>query len=72
MARAALGWGVRDVAKKAGVAATTVSRYENGSDAYGDTLTKLRRALEAGGVIFLDGNGEGPGVRLKKPRRSER
>jgi transcriptional regulator with XRE-family HTH domain len=72
MARAALGWGVRDVAKKAGVAFTTVSRYENGYDAYGDTLAKIRRALEAGGIIFLDGNGEGPGVRLRKPRRGER
>jgi len=72
MARAALNWGVRDLAAKAGVAANTISRYENGSDAYGDTLTKLRRALEAGGVIFLDGNGEGPGVRLKRHRRSER
>ena len=66
MARAALGWGVRDLAKKAGVAATTVSRYENGADAYGDTLAKLQRALEAGGVIFLNENGDGPGVRLKK------
>jgi hypothetical protein len=26
----------------------------------------LRRALEAAGVIFVDENGEGPGVRLKK------
>jgi transcriptional regulator with XRE-family HTH domain len=66
MARAALGWGVRDLAKKAGVAATTISRYENGSDAYGETLGRLRRALETGGVIFIDGNGDGPGVRLKK------
>jgi transcriptional regulator with XRE-family HTH domain len=66
MARAALGWGVRDLAKKAGVAATTISRYENGADAYGETLTRLRRALESGGVIFIDGNGDGPGVRLKK------
>jgi transcriptional regulator with XRE-family HTH domain len=66
MARAALGWGVRDLAKKAGVAATTVSRYENGADAYGETLVKLQRTLEAAGLIFLDENGEGPGVRLKK------
>jgi transcriptional regulator with XRE-family HTH domain len=72
MARAALGWGVRDLAKKAGVAATTVSRYENGADAYGETLVRLQRTLEAAGLIFLDENGEGPGVRLKKnpvPRR---
>jgi len=68
MARAALNWSVRDLAKKSGLAANTVSRYENGTDAYGETLAKLRRALEAGGVIFIDGNGEGPGVRLKKTR----
>jgi transcriptional regulator with XRE-family HTH domain len=72
MARAALNWSVRDLAAKAGVAANTISRYENGSDAYGDTLTKLRRALEGGGVIFLDENGDGPGVRLRKPRKRER
>jgi transcriptional regulator with XRE-family HTH domain len=72
MARAAFNWSVRELAGRAGLAANTISRYENGSDAYGDTLSKIRRALEAGGVIFLDGNGEGPGVRLRKHRRSER
>jgi len=71
MARAALSWSVRELAAKAGVAANTVSRFENGSDAYGDTLSKLRRALESGGIIFLDendNNREGPGVRLRKPK----
>jgi hypothetical protein len=33
------------------------------SDVYGDALTKLRRTLEAGGVIFLEENGDGPAVR---------
>lgn len=66
MARAAVNWSVRDLAKKAGVAANTVSRFENGSDAYGETLAKFKRVLERAGVIFLDGNGEGPGVRLSK------
>ncbi len=65
MARAALGWGVRELAEKAGVTANTVSRYENGADALGDTLTKLQRTLEEGGVAFVDPNGLGPGVRLK-------
>ena len=65
MARAALGWGVRDLAARAGVTANTVSRYENGADALGETLLRIRRALEAGGVIFIDENGGGPGVRLK-------
>ena len=74
MARAALGWTVLDLGKKAGVAGNTVSRFENGTDAYGETLLKLRRALEAGGVIFIDEDEEGPGVRLRKSgtRRSHR
>ncbi len=65
MARAALGWSVRDLASRAGLAANTVSRYENGTDAYGETLTKIQRALEDAGIIFIDENDEGPGVRLK-------
>lgn len=72
MARAALAWSVRDLAAKAGVAANTVSRYENGTDAYGETLTKLRRALEIGGVIFIDEDEEGPGVRLRKRRQKHK
>jgi transcriptional regulator with XRE-family HTH domain len=68
MARAALGWGVRELASKAGVAANTVSRYENGADALGETLERIERALENAGVVFIDqGDGGGPGVRLKDP-----
>ena len=65
MARAALGWSVRDLASRAGLAANTVSRFENGTDAYGETLTKIQRALEDAGIIFIDENDEGPGVRLR-------
>lgn len=68
MARAALEWSVRDLAAKAGVTANTVSRYENGADAMGDTLTKIQKALEQGGVEFIAENGGGPGVRLKKKK----
>lgn len=67
MARAALEIGVRELAIMAGVSAMTVTRFENGRSAgYADTLQKLRTALEAAGVIFIDENGQGPGVRLKK------
>ncbi len=70
MARAALGWSVRDLASRAGLAANTVSRFENGSDAYGDTLAKIQRALEQAGIIFIDQiDDAGPGVRLKDPIR---
>ena len=68
MARAAIGWGVRELAEKAGITANTVTRIENGSDAKASTLAAIQAALEAEGVVFL-GAGEtkdgGPGVRLK-------
>ena len=66
MARAALGWNVLETAERAGVAPNTITRYENGTEAYGATLTKLRRTFEKAGLSFIEGNGEGPGVRFKK------
>ncbi len=70
MARAALGWGVRELAEKAGTTANTVSRFENGADAMGGTLGKIEAALTAAGIEFIpagsyQGNG-GPGVRLNR------
>ncbi|MEZ2131498.1 MULTISPECIES: multiprotein-bridging factor 1 family protein [unclassified Sinorhizobium] len=70
MARAALGWGVRDLAAKAGVTANTVNRIENGSDAKQSTMDALQRALESAGITFLDGSysgAGGPGIRLTAP-----
>jgi transcriptional regulator with XRE-family HTH domain len=69
MARTAVGWGVRELAKKAGVTANTVSRIENGADAKQSTIDRLRQSLEAAGVEFIDENGGGPGVRLRKLQR---
>ena len=66
MARAALGWGVRDLAEKAGVTANTVTRIENGADAKQSTVDAMRKAMETAGVIFIAENGEGAGVRLRK------
>jgi transcriptional regulator with XRE-family HTH domain len=64
MARAAVGWGVRELADRAGVTANTVTRIENGADAKQSTMDALQRALEAAGLEFI--NGEQPGVRLRK------
>jgi transcriptional regulator with XRE-family HTH domain len=66
MARAAVGWGVRELAKKAGVTANTVTRIENGADAKQSTMDRLQHALEAVGIEFIQENGGGPGVRLRK------
>ena len=72
MARAAVGWGVRDLAKQAGVTANTVTRIENGSDAKQSTMDALQRALEAAGIEFIDENGGGPGVRLRGRETSKK
>ncbi|NSZ83435.1 helix-turn-helix transcriptional regulator [Agrobacterium tumefaciens] len=51
MARVGLGWGVRDLAEKAGITANTVTRIENGSDAKTSTVHLLQTALEIGDEI---------------------
>jgi transcriptional regulator with XRE-family HTH domain len=67
MARAALGWGVRELGKRAGVAANTVSRFENGMGTTVATLTQIELVLEKEGIIFLPADDSGgPGVRLRK------
>jgi transcriptional regulator with XRE-family HTH domain len=67
MARAAVGWGVRELAKKAGVTANTVTRIELGADAKQSTIEALQRTLEAAGIEFIPENGGGPGARVRNP-----
>lgn len=53
------------------VSVPTVKRLEAANGPLGgraDTKRKLSTALEAGGVEFIDENGGGAGVRLKKRR----
>lgn len=66
MARAALRWGVRDLAHHAQVAAATVTRIEAGNSAHTSTVKAIRAAFEAAGIEFISENGGGPGVRLAK------
>jgi hypothetical protein len=55
------------LADAAQVRIITVRQFEGGgSRPRRSTLHVMRRAFEAGGVIFVDENGGGPGVRLKK------
>jgi len=61
MARAALGWGVRDLAAKAGINPNTVTRIETGGGVQSSNLQKMEKALEAASIEFLPENG----VRLK-------
>src|SRR6266566_1651686 len=64
MARAALGWGVRELAAAAKVSTDTVARFERGDELKERTIDALQRALEAAGIEFI--NGDQPGVRLTK------
>lgn len=66
MARAALGWGVRDLAREAKVSPDTVARLERGEKLYLRTVEALRATLEAAGIEFISENGGGAGVRLQK------
>jgi transcriptional regulator with XRE-family HTH domain len=67
-ARALLGWSQSELASRAGLSPPTVKRLEAsfGPRVSDDARAKLQRALEAAGVEFIDENGGGPGVRLKK------
>jgi len=68
MARAALGWNVKQLAEEAGITANTVSRVENGADSKSSTMESIQRVLEKAGVIFIPANGEDEGVRLRKAK----
>jgi len=66
-ARRLIGWTHLDVARASAVSDLTVLRLEAEQFApRRATLITVRRALEAGGVIFLDDDGEGPGVVVKR------
>jgi transcriptional regulator with XRE-family HTH domain len=67
MARAALGWGIRDLAAAAKVSVDTLARFERGEALKERTIEAIQRALEAASIEFIPANGGGPGVRLRKP-----
>ena len=57
MARTALGWGVRDLAKYAHIGPSTVARFESGKPTNASTLTLIKQAFEAAGVQFTNDGG---------------
>lgn len=65
-ARALIGMTQAELATKSEVSLPTIKRVETGADAKVSTMTAIRAALEAAGVVFLPENGNGPGVALRK------
>jgi hypothetical protein len=65
--RALLKWSRDELAEASGVALRTIIDFERDARApRGATLHSPAGALEAAGVVFVDENGHGPGVRLRK------
>src|SRR5260370_4923339 len=69
-ARGLLGWSQTELARRAGLSRETVKRFEapNDLNVSSEAQAKLQQALEDGGVEFIQGNGGGPGGRVKKRR----
>jgi DNA-binding XRE family transcriptional regulator len=60
-----------ELASRASVSVETIKRFERTTGAISAnvaTMAAVISALEAAGVIFVEENGEGPGVRLRKDR----
>jgi transcriptional regulator with XRE-family HTH domain len=74
-ARALVGWSQQDLASAANISLPTIKRLEAQDGLLGgrdETGSKIRLSLENAGIEFIDENGGGPGVRLKKRQRPKK
>jgi transcriptional regulator with XRE-family HTH domain len=72
-ARALLGWSQDDLAGAANVSIATIKRLEASDGPLGgrdQTAEKIIIAIVSGGIEFIDENGGGGGVSLRKPART--
>ncbi len=68
-ARGLLRWSAEDLAREAALGVATIKRAEGAETETSMTVANdlaVRRALEEAGVEFIDENGGGSGVRLRK------
>lgn len=66
-ARAMLAISQDDLSNRTGVSKRSIAGFEMGqSKPYDRTLNAIRAALEAAGIEFIEENGGGAGVRLKR------
>jgi len=68
-ARALLAWSQADLAKRSGVSEPTIARLESFDGELGgreETTRKIRQAIERAGIEFIEENGGGTGVRVRR------
>src|SRR5437763_3182059 len=73
-ARGLLRWSAEDLAREAALGLATIRRAEVAESETSMTVANdlaVRRALESAGVEFIDENGGGPGVRLRKRQQKK-
>jgi transcriptional regulator with XRE-family HTH domain len=71
-ARGLLDWTQQELADAAHIGVATIRLFEGeGAEPRHATLAVLRRALELAGIEFIEENGGGPGLRLRKPQRTK-
>jgi hypothetical protein len=73
-ARALIRWSAEDLAQQSALSVATIRRAELTERETSMTAANdlaVRRVLEAAGVEFIDENGGGPGVRLRKSQATK-
>ena len=69
-ARGLLNWSITQLREKTGLAMNTIRKAENAREytsVYRPNAQLLRSALEEAGVVFIDADQLGAGVRLRDP-----
>jgi len=71
-ARALLDWTQRDLASRAKLTPLTIREFERSKSRLKDSTAQLlRMVFESEGVVLIDSNGGGPGVRLAEPTEND-
>jgi len=69
--RGLVGLSQADIAMSTGLSIPTIKRAEGDGriKVSDEAVAAIQGALEKAGIIFVEENGEGPGVRLRKTRK---